>query len=126
VRPLCHTCDLAGLPIPPGLDSRSLVPLLDGEGSQWNNEVVSQFGPTNFMIVRDQLKYQYYGSDVPQVLFDLAQDPGETANLVDGPAYSAHVAAFRARLAALGHGPHADPSYVNGGYTWHVGDSREQ
>jgi choline-sulfatase len=110
-------CDLAGLPIPAGLDSRSLVPLMRGDASTWENEAVSQFGPTNLMIKRDQLKYQYYGPDMPEVLFDLDADPGETRNWIDEPGYAKHVEAFRQRLAELGHGPEADPDYRNAGYT---------
>lgn len=109
-------CDLAGLPIPPGLDSRSLVPLLEGDNADWDNETVSQFGTTNVMIKWDHLKYQYYGPDMPEVLFDLERDPGETANFIDDPEYADTVAAFRRRLAELGHGPDADPNYVNAGY----------
>jgi len=50
------------------------------------------------------------------VLFDLDADPGETRNVLDDPAYADAVAQFRIRLAALGHGPDADPAYVNAGY----------
>ena len=39
-------CDLAGIPTPDGLDSRSLVPLLKGESDNWDNVVVSQLGKT--------------------------------------------------------------------------------
>lgn len=109
-------CDLAGLPVPPGLDSRSLVPLMSGDARTWNNEAVSQFGPTNVMIKRDELKYQYYGPDMPEVLFDLQADPGETANWIGDPRYASQVDAFRQRLAELGHGPRADPNYRNAGY----------
>lgn len=108
--------DLAGLPIPPGLDSRSLVPLMQGDATGWNNEALSQFGTTNYMIVRDRLMYQWYGTEMPEVLFDLERDPGETTNYAEHPAYAGAMKAFRARLAALGHGPNADPGYVNAGY----------
>ena len=110
-------CDLAGLPIPDGLDSRSLVPLMRGDASGWSNETVSQidFG-RHLMIKQDSLKYQYYGEDVPEVLFDLAKDPGETTNLADDPTYSGAMNAFRKRRAELGFGPSADPDYVNAGY----------
>ena len=110
-------CDLAGLPTPPGLDSRSLVPLLRGEVVTWDNETVSQFGLRNVMIKRDHLKYQYYGPDMPEVLFDLGADPGEKTNTIQEPTYADQVAAFRARLAELGHGPNADPDYVNARYS---------
>jgi len=109
-------CDLAGLEIPDNLDSRSLVPLLKGATSAWNNESVSQFGTSHVMIKRDDLKYQYYGDDIPEVLFDLKADPGETANLAESPDYAKAVRAFRSRLAELGHGPNAAKNYTNAGY----------
>ena len=100
-------CDLAGIPIPPDLDSRSLVPLMGGDTSSWNNETISQFGGTNLMIKRDQLKYQYYGPDRPEVLFDLTRNLEETVNLIEQPEYTAQLAAFRKRAAELGFGPEA-------------------
>lgn len=109
-------CDLAGLPTPPGLDSRSLVPLMEGRAAGWSDEAVSQFGARNLMIKQGALKYQYYGPDMPEVLFDLARDPGELTNVVDAPEYAGAVADFRRRLAELGHGPDADSNYVNAGY----------
>lgn len=109
-------CDLAGLAIPGGLDSRSLVPLLRGEACRWDNETVSQMGRNHLMIKRDDLKYQWYGEKTPEVLFDLAQDPQERENVAAHPAYADVMAAFRRRLARLGHGPDADPDYVNAGY----------
>lgn len=110
-------CDLAGLEIPDGLDSRSLVPLLKDDGKDWSNETISQFGPHNVMIKQDHLKYQWYGKDMPEVLFDLDRDPKELTDVIDDPAYSQQVARFRKRLGALGHGPDADPNYVNAGYS---------
>jgi choline-sulfatase len=100
-------CDLAGIPVPPGLDSRSLAPLLRGETADWDNEAVSQFGYTNVMIKRDHLKYQYYGPEMPEVLFDLKRNPEETVNYIAEPQYAEQIAAFRTRLAELGHGPDA-------------------
>lgn len=109
-------CDLAGLKTPPGLDSRSLTPLLRGEACDWSNEVVSQFKANHVMIKQDALKYQYYGKDGPEVLFDLEDDPGELVNVANDPAYAAAMARFRLRLGELGHGPNAIPNYVNAGY----------
>lgn len=109
-------CDLAGLPIPAGLDSRSLVPLLDGRIESWNNESVSQFLSDHVMIKQDDLKYQYYGPDVPEVLFDLAIDSEERENLINETNYADEIARFRRRLAELGHGPNAERNYVNAGY----------
>jgi choline-sulfatase len=110
------SADLAGIPVPEGLDSRSLRPLLEGRETPWNNEAVSQFGKQNLMIKRDHLKYQYYGPDQPEVLWDLQADPGERHNCLGDPAYAPAVGAFRRRLAELGHGPDAVSPYRNAGY----------
>ncbi len=109
-------CDLAGLAIPDGLDSRSLEPLLRGEASCWDNETVSQMGASHVMIKQGHLKYQYYGDGIPEVLFDLANDPGEVRNVADESAYADAMHRFRARRSALGHGPDADANYTNAGY----------
>lgn len=100
-------CDLAGLSTPEGLDSRSLVPLLQGESWNRPNETISQF-VHNVMIKWDHLKYQYY-PDMPEVLFDLQRNPTETTNFIDDPDYADVVARFRQRLAELGHDSAADP-----------------
>jgi len=110
-------CDLAGIPAPDNLDSRSLVPLMQGDASEWNNESISQMGTDHLMIKQDQLKYQYYGEGIPEVLFNLETDPGETVNLAEHPGYSEIMSVFRTRLAQLGHGPAADRNYRNAGYS---------
>jgi choline-sulfatase len=112
-------CDLAGLDIPAGLDSRSLVPLLKGQSFPWQNETVSQIGragSTHVMIKQDALKYQYYGEKIPEVLFDLESDPSENENVAAHTQYSDVMMNFRKRLSELGHGPDADPDYQNAGY----------
>ncbi len=68
------------------------------------------------MLKQGALKYQYYGEEMPEVLFDLAADPVETRNLAGAPEHAAAMRAFRARLAQLGYGPDADKEYVNAGY----------
>jgi len=122
-------CDLADVPVPDDIDSRSLVPLLEGRTDEWHreydNEVVSQdvgngcvvggIDSEHLMIKRDDLKYCYYGQD-GEVLFDLATDPEETTDIVDDPEYADAVETFRARRAELGYGPHAVPEYRNAGY----------
>lgn len=95
-------CDLADLPTPAGLDSRSLAPLLRDEAGEWDNETVSQFGGRNLMIKRDALKYHSYGPEMPEVLFDLARDPSERENFIDDPQYAEDLTAFRARRQVLG------------------------
>ena len=110
-------CDLADIAVPRGLDSRSLVPLMSGRTAGWLNESVSQLDTNHVMIKQDDLKYQYYGDDIPEVLFDLRLDPGELVNVAGDAEYQRHMGDFRRRLAELGHGPNADLHYVNAGYT---------
>ena len=121
-------CDLVDIPLVDGLDSRSLVPLLNGDSATWNNETISHYGGThlgheehfdryeNLMIKRDHLKYQYYGPAMPEVLFDLSQNPEETVNFVGDPRYADALAKFRTRRDELGYGPNAAVDYQNAGY----------
>jgi choline-sulfatase len=123
-------CDLADLPVPDGLDSRSLVPLLAGDIDAWRerhgSETVSQdvgnssvrhgVDTEHLMIKRDDLKYCYYGEDVPEVLFDLERDPDETTNFATDPEYADAMETFRERRGELGYGPNADPDYETAGY----------
>jgi choline-sulfatase len=96
-------CDLAGIPAPADLDSRSLVPLLLGEAPGWDDETISQFGLRNLMIKRGQLKYQSYGPDMPEVLFDLGHDPTETTDFATHIDYQDDISLFRGRRAGLGY-----------------------
>jgi choline-sulfatase len=95
-------CDLADIPAPEGLDSRSLVPLMMGSNKEWPNESVSQYNGKEIMIKRDALKYMYYGPDVEEVLFDLSVDPEEKVNRVAEEAYSYELANFRKRRKSCG------------------------
>ncbi len=93
-------CDLAGIPAPDKLDSRSLSGLLAGETRGWDNESVSQLGIST-MIKRDQLKFLDFAGTAPEVLFDLAKDPGENRNCIGDSGYAAAVSVFRARMRSL-------------------------
>ncbi len=110
-------CELAAIPAPTDLDSRSLVPLCQDAMSEWTDETVSQFGGRNLLIKQGTLKYQYYGEDMPEVLFDLDRDPSERTNFINDSRYRESLRHFRTRRAELGFGPDADSQYRNAGYT---------
>ncbi len=93
--------DLAGIPTPPGLDSRSLSPLLREESCNWDNEVISAIRTNRIMIKRDHLKFLNYGDEGPDVLFDLEKDPRENVNVIDRPEYRDAVERFRKRLGEV-------------------------
>ena len=100
-------CELTGTSIPEGLDSRSLVPLMETAGAPWENETVSHFkdvgGFANVMIKKDNLKYQYYGETDSEVLFDLLKNPTETQNFIDDDTYCEAVRRFRLKKNELGY-----------------------
>ena len=68
------------------------------------------------MIKQDDLKYQFYGDSIKEVLFDLNKDPHENQNLIDDQRYQKEIQRFRLRLAELGYGQQATTSYKNAGY----------
>ena len=55
------------------------------------------------MIKWDDLKYQYYGEDAPELLFDLKKNPEETIDYMNDPAYAEVIEKFRKRKAELGY-----------------------
>lgn len=95
-------CETAGLTVPPGLDSRSLVPLAAGDEDGWPDTAVSMFDGVNFMYKKGARKYQWYGAPQSEVLFDLAADPTERENLLGRPAYADFVEEGRAQAARYG------------------------
>ena len=113
-------CDLAELPLPEDhvLDSRSLVPLLEGNEDVWYdrhpNESVTAYGD-RLMIKHDSLKY-FYHPEGDDLLLDLDRDEDETTNRIDEPRYTAALDRFETRRAELGYGPDADPGYRHAGY----------
>lgn len=119
-------CELTGVPVREraARDSRSLVPLLEGDRDAWDDnyprdEVVSaEWG--RIMVKRGDLKYVHFPDDEftdGDVLFDLSRDPDERVKAIDRPEHGPTVAALRERVADLGYGPAADPNYEDAGYT---------
>ena len=99
-------CEIANVPIPDGLDGRSLVPLMEGRADGWRNEVYSElyhpFNGPSAMVKRDFLKYfRFEGKGWPDQMFDLAVDPRENRNLIDDEAYADDLAELRAKLDAF-------------------------
>jgi choline-sulfatase len=91
-------CEFGGAESPDDLDGRSLVPLLRGDVCGWTNDTFSQFESDHFMLKRGNLKYLTFGEWGPDVLFDLASDPGESTNRISEPAYVAQAADMKTRL----------------------------
>jgi choline-sulfatase len=100
-------CSLTETTLPPEhtLDSRNLVPLLEGRREDWlethENESISAY-ESNVMIKRDGLKFLSMADDT-DVLFDLDADPGETQNRINDPEYAGAIDEFRSRRDSLGY-----------------------
>jgi len=109
-------CDFADIPVPDGLDSRSLRPLCSGDASNWDNESISHSGKDSVMIKRDDLKYIFLAEDDQEILFDYAGGDEHT-NFASDAHYTEAMAAFRVRRNELGYGPEADADYINAGYS---------
>jgi arylsulfatase A-like enzyme len=95
--------ELAGLPIPPEVDGRSLVPLLQGGFpvrdalllEAWNSATSPPWQgirtETHVYIERD--------GDRPE-LYDMVNDPYQLQNVADDPAYAAVLSDLRSRLSS--------------------------
>ncbi|MDQ8193505.1 sulfatase-like hydrolase/transferase [Coraliomargarita sp. SDUM461004] len=94
--------ELTGVECPEGMESRSLVPLMSGDHSQWDNQVCSQMHGKYIMIKRDSLKYLHFGGDGMDVLFDLDRDPSESENFINETEYADAVASMRDELVTYG------------------------
>lgn len=107
----------AGLPVPDGMQGRSLLPLpslISGEnGRDWQREVLIQISESELgrALRTDRWKYGVVAPDadpwhdaaadryVERYLYDLDADPHELTNLAEDPAYTAVREEMRVRLA---------------------------
>jgi len=103
--------DLAGLPIPPEMEGRSMVPYLQDENtpgrSAWLYEYFPDFPyrvPGIRAVRSERYKYIEYQSDRPRELFDLSKDPREMHNLAQTPAGRDRIPALKALLETMGGG----------------------
>jgi choline-sulfatase len=80
-------CDLAGVPIPDGLDGESLAPVLRAKRDRREKRfavsaLLAEPRPVQFRMARDERWKYVEFPEAPPVLFDLATDPGENVNLL--------------------------------------------
>ena len=112
--------DAAGVDADPGMQGRSLVPLLRGETPEWRDAVYYQyFEYPGWHMVRRQYgvrtaryKLIHFWEEGAWELFDLERDPQELRSVYDDPRYADVVPALTRRLRELrsGYGaPDVDP-----------------
>lgn len=93
-------CELAGAPVPPGLPSASLVPILRGERVSAREFVVGYFRDSQRMIRTERWKLIRYPQAGREQLFDLRGDPEEIRDLSPDPEHAGTIARLRGDLQA--------------------------
>ena len=100
-------CDLAGLPIPGGLEGASFAPVLAQPDRPWKNAAFSQYPRGKLMgysIRTDRYRYTEWAEPgakpVGVELYDHRNDPGENVNLANRPAQQALVRELAEQLHA--------------------------
>ncbi|MBN1303795.1 MAG: DUF4976 domain-containing protein [Anaerolineales bacterium] len=102
--------ELAGIPIPEGVDGLSMVPILENAAAPWREEHLLEHWPTEegigmlipgfYGIRTDQWKYIEYETGEKE-LYDLVYDPYEMQNLAGKYQYKVIQVEMSKRLAEL-------------------------
>lgn len=84
-------CELSGIPVPPGLDAKSLVPVISGKQVKVRNYLFTAYREAQRSIRDERWKLIRYPQVNVTQLFDLQCDPHEMKNLAAEPESSAKV-----------------------------------
>ncbi|MEI6278515.1 MAG: sulfatase-like hydrolase/transferase [Verrucomicrobiae bacterium] len=84
-------CELAGIPVPAGLDARSLAPILRGRQSKVRDCLFTAYEFSQRAIRDDRWKLIRYPLIDKTQLFDLQADPHEMADLAGKPEYAGKI-----------------------------------
>ncbi|WP_406697618.1 sulfatase-like hydrolase/transferase [Singulisphaera sp. Ch08] len=90
-------CELTGVPVPTGLDGRSLAPVIKGEKSGVRDTLFLAYRDVQRAARDDRWKLIWYPKVDQVQLFDLSTDPDELTNLAGNPAHAKE----RERLSSL-------------------------
>jgi arylsulfatase A-like enzyme len=98
--------DFAGVPAPPGLDGRSLLPLLEGNPpANWRQEVTAEFHGHHFPYPQRMIRTRRYklvvNPESINELYDLEHDPSELFNRYGDPSVADVQGALLERLYLL-------------------------
>ncbi len=93
-------CELADIEVPPTVQGKSLVPVLDGRQTSVYPHVICYFRDKQRMIRTDRWKLIHYPQIDRWQLFDLSADPFETTDLSQREEHADLVSELRHKLAA--------------------------
>jgi arylsulfatase A-like enzyme len=94
-------CELAGVPIPPEVETRSLLGLITGTATEHHDAVYGAYKDLQRMVRTKEHKLIVYPEARRVQLFDLGNDPWETRDLAADTAHDALIAELFARLREL-------------------------
>jgi arylsulfatase A-like enzyme len=93
--------DCAGLPIPDGLDGRSVLPLTRDEHAPWRDYLHGEhtlFGQSMQWLTDGREKYIWLSGKGREQFFDLVGDPHEAHDLSASPQHAERLARWRTRM----------------------------
>jgi arylsulfatase len=91
--------DMAGVPIPPSVEGRSLLPLMRGQGQGWARPYVTiEHAPTHQALTDGKEKFIWFVADGREQFFDLDRDPQELHDASKDAGAAGRVALWRERL----------------------------
>lgn len=108
--------DAAGLPIPEGLDGRSVLPLTQGIGTSWREYLHGEhvlLDQSMQWLTDGREKYIWLSGSGREQLFDLVADPAECHDLSQWPQQAHRLALWRSRMIEVLSG--REEGYVDGG-----------
>lgn len=90
--------DMAGVPIPPSVEGRSLAPFLRGEKPSWRDYVHGEHAHQQHYLTDGKVKYVWWPANGREQLFDLVSDPNELHDLALRNGHADVIATWRQRL----------------------------
>jgi arylsulfatase A-like enzyme len=97
-------CQLAGIPVPAGLDAKSLVPVIKGKEAKVRDYMFNAYKACQRSIRDERWKLIRYPLIDKTQLFDLQADPHEMTDLAANPEYAGKIKELLAVLAKTGKG----------------------
>lgn len=92
-------CELAGIPVPKGLDAKSLAPVIENKQPKVRDYLFTAYRECQRSIRDDRWKLIRYPQINKTQLFDLQADPHEMTDLSDKPEHAGKVEKLMALLA---------------------------